>query len=66
MTIAVDVFAEKIFSYILNQYGKQSLNAVQSISNKIVVDKLLESSQKQNDSIEHAANKIIAMLRMNP
>lgn len=66
MTVTVDPFADKIFSYILNQYGKNSLNAVQSVSNKTVVDKLLESSKKQNDTIEHAANKVVAMLRMNP
>jgi hypothetical protein len=66
MTMTVDTFAEKIFSYIHKQYGKNSLNTVQSASNKIAVDKLIESSKKQNDTVEHAANKIVAMLRMNP
>jgi hypothetical protein len=63
--IATD-FANNIFDYIFNQYGKNVLNAVKSDKNKSIVTKLLESSNRQNDEIAHAANKIVAMLRVNP
>jgi len=66
MTTASDKFADDIFTYIRNQYGKNVLKTVQSDKNKSVVSKLLESAANQHDDVEHAANKIIAMLRLNP
>jgi len=58
--------SKEIFNYIEKQYGKKVLNKVQSNDNKSVVSKLLESATKQGDNTEHAGNKIIAMLRLNP
>lgn len=62
---SVDSFADKIFDYIRNQYGKNVLSMIKSDANKTKVSKLIESASNQNDEIAHAANKIIAMLRMN-
>lgn len=66
MTTVSDKFVNDIFSYIRNQYSKNVLKTVQSDKHKSVVSKLLESASRQNDDVEHAANKIIAMLRLNP
>lgn len=58
-------FSNQIYNYISKQYDKKILSAVRSEKNKHIVHKLVESSQRQNDNIEHAANKIIAMLRLH-
>jgi hypothetical protein len=42
------------------------LKTVQINNNKSVVDKIVKSSMRQEDTVEHTANKIIAMLRINP
>ena len=63
---ATDVFADQIFQYIVNQYGKNTLNKVKADKHKALLNKLIDSASHQNDTVEHAANKIIAMLRMNP
>lgn len=62
----IESFGDKIFRYILNHYGNQTLSKVRSEQNKSVVTKVVQSACNQNDTIEHAANKVIAMLRMNP
>lgn len=62
----MSVFAKKIYSYIGSEYGKKVLKNVQSAEHKSVVEKILTSSEKQEDTIQHAGNKIIAMLRLNP
>jgi hypothetical protein len=59
-------FIDQVFEYINTQYGKNTLKTVQINNNKSVVDKIVTSSIRQEDSIEHTANKIIAMLRINP
>tara|TARA_Y100000385_G_scaffold280331_1_gene331310 strand:- start:922 stop:1119 length:198 start_codon:yes stop_codon:yes gene_type:complete len=61
-----DSFSEEVYGYILSQYGENMLTRVQSGQNKDTVNKLLESSARNSDDIEHTANKIIAMLRINP
>ena len=61
-----DSFSEEVYGYILSQYGENMLTRVQSGQNKDTVNKLLESSARNSDVIEHTANKIIAMLRINP
>ncbi len=58
--------SKEIFNYIKKEYGKNVLAKVQSDEHKTVVSKLLKSAESQGDNIEHAGNKIIAMLRMNP
>lgn len=62
----VESFGDQIFQYILNRYGTQTLSKIQSEKNKSIVTKVVQSSCNQNDSVEHAANKVVAMLRMNP
>ena len=62
----VEVFTEQVFDYIRNQYGKNTLKNVQTDKNKSTISKIIQSSSNQSDSVEHTANKIIAMLRMNP
>lgn len=59
-------FIDQVFEYINAQYGKSTLKTVQINNNKSVVDKIVTSSIRQEDSVEHTANKIIAMLRINP
>lgn len=58
--------SDKIFNYIENQYGSNTLKKVQSQKNKKTVAKLLQFSEQNAESVEHTANKIIAMLRLNP
>ena len=65
MTVANN-FSDQVFDYIRNQYGKNTLKMVQSDTNKNTVSKLLTVAENQNDDVTHTANKIIAMLRMNP
>ena len=59
-------FIDQVFEYIKIQYGKNILKTVQINNNKSVVDKIVTSSIRQEQSVEHTANKIIAMLRVNP
>lgn len=59
-------FVNEIYDYIRNQYGKNVLRLVQQDKYKQIVNKLLESASLNNGDISHTANKIIAMLRMNP
>lgn len=65
MTVS-NTFHDQVFDYIRNQYGKNTLKLVQSDNHKSVVSKILENSESRNDDTAHTANKIIAMLRMNP
>lgn len=58
--------SDKIFNYIKKQYGSNVLTKVQSQKNKQTVTKLLQFSEQNVESVEHTANKIIAMLRLNP
>jgi hypothetical protein len=59
-------FSDSVFNYINIQYGKNTLIAVKSEKNRSTVDRLIESSSSQDNDVSHAANKIIAMLRINP
>lgn len=63
---ATNDFINKVYTYILNQYGKNSLNIVQSNNSKSIVMKLIDMGQSENHDIERVSNKIIAMLRINP
>lgn len=66
MSTTENTFSDQVFTYIMSEYGKQTLKNVQTDKNKSVVIKVLNSSSRQNDTVEHTGNKIIAMLRMNP
>jgi len=65
MSSAVDAFSSKVFNYIRNEYGSATLKKVQLKKNNNVVSKVLESALRQEDTIDHAGNKVIAMLRLN-
>lgn len=60
------LFADNILKYISKVYGQSVENSVKSKKNEDVFQRIVVSSEKQNQTVEHAANKIIAMLRMNP
>lgn len=66
MSVSTDSFANQVFSYISNQYGNNMLKQVQAETNKVTVTKILGSSMNQKDTVDHTANKVIAMLRINP
>jgi tRNA isopentenyl-2-thiomethyl-A-37 hydroxylase MiaE len=59
-------FSDQIFNFILNQYGKSVLEKIKQETNRTVVNRLVSSSSQENYSVERAANKIVAMLRLNP
>jgi len=59
-------FLDNVFDYIRNQYGKSVLKVVQADKNKTVISKLVEVSIRDHNSVEYAANKIVAMVRANP
>ena len=61
-----DSFSDEVYGYILSQYGEEMLIRVQSNQNNEIVNKLLESSARDSNDVKHTANKIIAMLRINP
>jgi hypothetical protein len=64
--VTSDNFGNQVFDFVYKQYGKQMVENIKLDRNKNTVNRLIESSSKRNDSIEHAGNKIIAMLRLNP
>lgn len=59
-------FVDNVYNYISSEYGNSILKTVRSTNNSNTVEKIVSSSVKQNDTVEHTANKIIAMLRVNP
>jgi tRNA isopentenyl-2-thiomethyl-A-37 hydroxylase MiaE len=59
-------FSDQIFNFILTQYGKSVLEKIKQETNRTVVNRLVSSSSQENYSVERAANKIVAMLRLNP
>lgn len=63
---ATNNFSNQVFDFVYRQYGKQMVENIKLDHNKNVVNKLIESASKRNDPVEHASNKIIAMLRLNP
>jgi hypothetical protein len=65
MTVA-ESFSDKVYDYIRNQYGKNTLKFVQADNHKTTVSKFLDTAEKNNHDIDRTANKIIAMLRVNP
>jgi|APGre2960657404_1045060.scaffolds.fasta_scaffold04872_2 hypothetical protein len=64
--VTSDNFGNQVFDFVYKQYGKQMVENIKLDRNKNTVNKLIESSSRKNDTIEHTGNKIIAMLRLNP
>lgn len=59
-------FTSEVFAYIENNYNKNLLRRVKSKKNNEVVDRLLADSLQKEYEVSKTANKIIAMLRLNP
>lgn len=62
----IDLFNKNVFNYISTEYGNSTLKKVQTSKNKEKVKQLLEDSRQRDYTTDRAANKIIAMLRLNP
>lgn len=65
MSTVVD-FDSSVFAFIENTYGKIIAKKVKQKQNNDVVDRILEDSRSKDYSVEKTANKIVAMLRVNP
>ena len=61
-----DTFNKSVFNYISTEYGNSTLKKVQTAKNKDKVKHLLEDSRTKSYNADRTANKIIAMLRLNP
>lgn len=59
-------FTSEVFAFIENTYSKNLLRKVKNKDNTNTVDKILSDSLSKEYSVEKTANKIIAMLRLNP
>ncbi len=59
-------FTSEVFAYIENNYNKNLLRRVKSKKNNEIVDRLLADSLQKEYEVSKTANKIIAMLRLNP
>lgn len=62
----IDAFNKNVFNYISTEYGNSTLKKVQTSKNKDKVKYLLEDSRTRDYCAGKTANKIIAMLRLNP
>jgi len=59
-------FTSEVFAFVEQQYNKSLLRKVKHKNNTDVVDKILGDSLKKEYSVSKTANKLIAMLRLNP
>ena len=59
-------FTSEVFTYIEQNYNKSLLRKVKQKQNNEVVDKVLADSLNKQYEVSRTANKIIAMLRLNP
>ncbi len=59
-------FTSEVFAYIEQHYTKALLRTVKQKKHNDVVDRLLADSLKREYDVAKTANKIIAMLRINP
>ena len=66
MSKTVESFNKSVFNYISTEYGNSTLKKVQTAKNKDKVKHLLEDSRNRSYDEDRTANKIIAMLRLNP
>lgn len=66
MSKTVNTFNKDVFNYISSEYGNSTLKKVQTAKNKDRVKHLLEDSRTRSYEADRTANKIIAMLRLNP
>ncbi len=66
MSKTVESFNKNVFNYIATEYGNSTLKKVQTAKNKDKVKHLLEDSRTKSYDTDRTANKILAMLRLNP
>jgi hypothetical protein len=59
-------FTSEVFAYIEQNYNKSLLRKVKHKQNNEIVDKVLADSLTKQYEVDKTANKIIAMLRLNP
>jgi regulator of sirC expression with transglutaminase-like and TPR domain len=64
--MSLEIFTNSVYEYVQTTYSEVMLNVIKSEHNVTVVSNVLRSAYSQSDSVEHAANKIIAMLKLNP
>jgi hypothetical protein len=65
MSSVVD-FTSEVFAFIETTYGKGCLRNVKGNKNQETVDRILEDSKNKGYCTDRTANKIVAMLRLNP
>lgn len=59
-------FNKDVFKFIKRTYKENVLTSVQKKEHNTTVDRLLADSLTKEYSVEKTANKIVAMLRLNP
>ena len=59
-------FTSEVFAYIEQNYNKSLLRKVKQKKNNEIVDKILADCLQKQYEVSRTANKIIAMLRLNP
>ena len=59
-------FTSEVFAYIEQNYNKSLLRKVKQKQHNEIVDKVLADSLTKQYEVARTANKIIAMLRLNP
>ena len=59
-------FTSEVFAYVEQNYSKGLLRKVKQKENNETVDKILADCLKKQYEVSRTANKIIAMLRLNP
>lgn len=59
-------FTSEVFAFIEQQYSKNLLRKVKHKNNNDIVDRILADSLNKEYDVSKTANKLIAMLRLNP
>tara|TARA_B100001778_G_C18186607_1_gene449362 strand:- start:355 stop:552 length:198 start_codon:yes stop_codon:yes gene_type:complete len=59
-------FTSEVFAYIEQNYSKGLLRQVKQKKNNGTVDRILADCLQKQYKVSKTANKIIAMLRLNP
>ena len=62
----VNTFNKDVFNYISEKYGNNILKKVQKADSKTVVKSILNNSREHDYTVDRTANKILAMLKLNP
>lgn len=62
----VNTFNKDVFNYISEKYGNNILKKVQKADSKTVVKSILNNSREHDYAVDRTANKILAMLKLNP